>query len=565
MSERKVPPPTSPRPRPPRPTAAKPPLQAGRAIDPPGTSNTTAVPISLLTTFTKPTTEGYPATEIIKYLIEVVGRDVVSFRRNAQVPFMLIDRARDICDAINIHIKKTESGTDWASFEKFSDALDPVEEALFKLVAFTEDEKGFHLVEGESVQDCIISVNNWATNREELWSTLDHLETTTELTNLFSGVDVSSRKAERKEARTQDDKTFFKEVIEEIDRTFSALPNLKLPQPVRVMTGHLRELLNKISTGAIASVRHRFVPLKAGLLVQGVTKLAFKTSSLDTETVAHLRSAPIWVAAAQLVELLNSTDDDEEESMDQVRVKYEDFLGLLNNFTGKDLDVPKSYMELLKLAGQVRRPFHSQAVALISLCRMLVTEFEKDAYRTPDNLVTLEECEAVDAVTELKIFNLASFEDHNAYRTLAGAQTRIKACHKSFGLGDWSQWELFIVDAIRKDKERMGRLNKLLETRPPLTSQESADQIELTVEVIDTTTNTSLPPTTFFVEGPTRLSAVRWTLAGALKESLRIRVRQSDAFWLLGLPGLPDTQCKLHDSVSQLAGYSKKLWLRLII
>jgi hypothetical protein len=49
-------------------------------------------------------------------------------------------------------------------------------------------------------------------------------------------------------------------------------------------------------------------------------------------------------------------------------------------------------MELLKLAGQVRRPFHSQAVALISLCRMLVTEFEKDAYRTPDNLVILEEC-----------------------------------------------------------------------------------------------------------------------------------------------------------------------------
>ena len=31
-------------------------------------------------------------------------------------------------------------------------------------------------------------------------------------------------------------------------------------------------------------------------------------------------------------------------------------------------------------------------------------------------------------------------------------------------LDDWSQWELFITDAIRKDKERMGRLNKLLET-----------------------------------------------------------------------------------------------------
>ena len=42
--------------------------------------------------------------------------------------------------------------------------------------------------------------------------------------------------------------------------------------------------------------------------------------------------------------------------------------------------------------------------------------------------------EAVAAVTELKIFNLANFEDHSAYRTLARAQARIKASHKSFGV-----------------------------------------------------------------------------------------------------------------------------------
>jgi hypothetical protein len=42
--------------------------------------------------------------------------------------------------------------------------------------------------------------------------------------------------------------------------------------------------------------------------------------------------------------------------------------------------------------------------------------------------------EAVAAVTELKTFNLASFEDYPAYGALASAQTRIKACHKSFGV-----------------------------------------------------------------------------------------------------------------------------------
>ena len=103
----------------------------------PGSGDRAPIPTTFLfNTFTKPTTEGYPATEAIKYLVEVVGRDVVSFRRNTQVSFMLVDRARDLCDAINIHIKKTETGTDWASFEKFTDALDPVEEWVVQIKHF---------------------------------------------------------------------------------------------------------------------------------------------------------------------------------------------------------------------------------------------------------------------------------------------------------------------------------------------------------------------------------------------------------------------------------------------
>jgi hypothetical protein len=72
--------------------------------------------------------EAYPATELIKYLIDAVGRDVVSFRRNAQVSYLLVDRTRDIFDAINAYIQRTESGEDWNSFDKFTNAIDPIEE-----------------------------------------------------------------------------------------------------------------------------------------------------------------------------------------------------------------------------------------------------------------------------------------------------------------------------------------------------------------------------------------------------------------------------------------------------
>ncbi|SRR6266478_7073190 len=75
-----------------------------------------------------PSNEAYPATEVIKYLTDAVGRDVMSFRRNAQVSYLLVDRARDIFEAINAYIQRTESGEDWLSFDKFTNAVDPIEE-----------------------------------------------------------------------------------------------------------------------------------------------------------------------------------------------------------------------------------------------------------------------------------------------------------------------------------------------------------------------------------------------------------------------------------------------------
>jgi hypothetical protein len=52
----------------------------------------------------------------------------MSFRRNAQVSYLLVDRTRDIFDAINAFIQRTESGEDWDSYDKFTNAIDPIEE-----------------------------------------------------------------------------------------------------------------------------------------------------------------------------------------------------------------------------------------------------------------------------------------------------------------------------------------------------------------------------------------------------------------------------------------------------
>jgi len=73
--------------------------------------------------------DGPSATEAVKYLVQAVGRDVVTFRRNTQVSFMVVERAREIVKAINEYIVKVENSTtgDWDSFEKFTVAIEPLE------------------------------------------------------------------------------------------------------------------------------------------------------------------------------------------------------------------------------------------------------------------------------------------------------------------------------------------------------------------------------------------------------------------------------------------------------
>jgi hypothetical protein len=53
---------------------------------------------------------------------------------------------------------------------------------LFKLIAFTEDERELYLGTGNSVEDCVVATEHWATNREQIWGALDVLETKSELT-----------------------------------------------------------------------------------------------------------------------------------------------------------------------------------------------------------------------------------------------------------------------------------------------------------------------------------------------------------------------------------------------
>ena len=67
---------------------------------------------------------------------------------------------------------------------------------------------------------------------------------------------------------------------------------------------------------------------------------------------------------------------------------------LFQELSGLVLKLPDSYVNILKEAGRVRRPFQSQAFALVMLCRFLAdyfTHIENKASVTVDNVNSLEE------------------------------------------------------------------------------------------------------------------------------------------------------------------------------
>jgi hypothetical protein len=74
--------------------------------------------------------DDHGATEAVKYLLQAVGRDIMSLQRNTHVSYMVAERAQAIITAINDCIIKVENSDmgDWTSYEKYSEAIEPLEE-----------------------------------------------------------------------------------------------------------------------------------------------------------------------------------------------------------------------------------------------------------------------------------------------------------------------------------------------------------------------------------------------------------------------------------------------------
>ncbi|KAI0263560.1 hypothetical protein BC834DRAFT_971251 [Gloeopeniophorella convolvens] len=537
-----------------------------------GGARPAAVPAPAPLSFSPQEADAFPATDVIKYLIQIVGRDVISFRRNTQVSYMVVERAKEIVSAINRYIKQVEGGSgDWGSFEKFTAAIAPLEDTLFKLLAFTEDEKARYFASSNSVDDCISSTESWAENREKLLTTLEEFHTQKPIVDLFTQPDSPTDKNERLEAQTNDDKALLEDVIGATKARLAQSPP-KFPPYVDDVQTPLDNLLLEVTSGA-PSQWFTIITIKTSMLVEGVLEI-IEEKSVDADVLNHLKSKRVWQVAQDLLKLLTaSANATAQTTPAEVQAKYDEFLLILKEHG--DLQLPESYVDLMKQAGYIRRPFQAQAFALILLCRFLADHFTKTADSTVENVNSLEEAidetllalkAAVQAVTELRNFDLTNFERNTTINGFQEAEKRIKESFESFGLLEkWNEKQGDLAGALKKDKDRMTELNKMISKKAVATTEGGDVTVKVAITVVeDSVDGTELKFADDDREGDMRLTALRWIVAGTLDEDDVKRARLSGAFFLEKEDGT-HSPCALHSTIADIAAGKTEISLRLVI
>ncbi|KAH9956013.1 hypothetical protein BC827DRAFT_1271215 [Russula dissimulans] len=527
-------------------------------------------------------TDGPAATEAVKYLVQAVGRDVVTFRRNTQVSFMVVERAREIVKTINEYIVKVENSTtgDWDSFEKFTMAIEPLEGILFTLLAFTEDEKARYLANTSSIEECVSSAENWASNREGLSKALDGFDTREELVGLFDEPNTDSRKREHKEAQIYDDLTLLGEMRTTLQTFISEDPDmhvLRFPPHVREVETSLDKLQNRLINESHPDWL-TVITIQTSMLVEGVVEIV-KVASLDADILDHLKSKAVWKAALELVEVLEGIDESQPGLPQSAQMKYNAFVETLKK-PGK-FPLPGSYVGLMKQAGHIRRPFQAQSFALVMLCRYLADRFNAigDSAVTIDNFNILEEAfdktldalqAATRAVIELKTFDLTNFRSNDTVETFGEAEALIRESFKSFNRpssqldAEWTQKQSELTAAFKKDKERMAKLNNML-SRPQSPSN-ATEKVKVNVTIHESSPDGTVLGATSVEEVITmRLLALRWSIAGVLKpEEAKRRARtagsffkQTDGTWLEILAS--------HSTLEEIVGSESEVDLKLVV
>ncbi|KAI0251701.1 hypothetical protein BJV78DRAFT_418464 [Lactifluus subvellereus] len=227
----------------------------------------------------------------------------------------------------------------------------------------------------------------------------------------------------------------------------------------------------------------------------------------------------------------------------------------------------------MKKAGRIHRPFQAQAFAFVMLCRFLADQFTAigDSAVTAENIGSLEEAfnetlnalkAAEGAVSALQTFDVTNFTQNDVVQKFGKAESLIQETFKSFNLdAQWREKQAELHAALEKDIDRMAKLNDMF--RKPQSRNSTTPKVKVTVSIHDKG-GAHLSTASVEEESTIRLSALRWSVAGALDGQNIKRARTTGTFLRQtsgGLSEIPTT----HETLADIANGNQQLNLTLVL
>ncbi|KAG8725237.1 hypothetical protein FRC09_004888 [Ceratobasidium sp. 395] len=498
---------------------------------------------SLFYDWTERPSNSAPVTYVLDQLVQLIGAEVCTFKRNPHVSYQFADTARSLVNKINdlISLVETSPESNESAFELWCNAIEPLEDILLAFKANDDLSQDEAILDPDSVK---LQISLWRENRMGARDALKKFNEEEHLKKL--GVLPEENDPDLKAAYMHDDRLYLNDLV---IKTKSCLTQDKLSVFPDKQHDWLHEILKRVSEVAVFFGQADNLPegsevivIQSMIAVYGFLELGSNPQA-SSKTQTYLISKAVCQEARLLVDDVIELCKGEKK-LNEVEANYEAFLQLLAGEAGEE--IPTSYYELMKQVAKIGSSYHTQSLLLVAFCRELIKHYQslKDERNARHYVVIQNACdktlEALKDTTEklatsaaaFGLSNLSSFDPetyktHTCTELFATTTATLKGLSDELGnaTGDAEKtYEERLAKAVSRDIVRMvAARDRILKVKESILTANGAELVDIIVKVrLAKETGGDLGEVKAKVQRSALLSALGW--AASHKSDLKSQI-----------------------------------------
>ncbi|PBL03657.1 hypothetical protein ARMGADRAFT_26711 [Armillaria gallica] len=330
--------------------------------------------MSLYEHLTKLDNTTYPATDVIKSLIEILSQELCAsnIRRGSHTFCAFISRSRDLCDHINSLINKSIGEDGWTSYDEYTAMIEPLETLLLSISEVTDTSCVEILTDTVDISEWIEGAQLWSVDRQKIKDSLSSVRSE----KVFQSLNQTVTSEDVVHAAKHDDNVFMDNLVRALERRVAANRAMFSADGHKQLSSIQRELQairSKIQS--CQSDELVVIAIKSTILVNGLTEVTINTPV--TRIRERYRSPAVISKAYELIKYISANFD--QSHLSEMQEKYSKFVLFLSESldqdSPEDIGMPENFLKLRKLPGQIRPPYYLQTLILVQYCNTLVKHY----------------------------------------------------------------------------------------------------------------------------------------------------------------------------------------------